>query len=147
MLLSAVNNMVQLEIDICPLPPGKNTGMGCHFLLQFMKVKSESEIAQSCPTLATPWTAARQAPRSMGFSRREYWSGVPLPSPNTHTTVYKTDNQQEPTVGFPGGASGKDPACQCRRHKRSRFDLWAREISWRRKWQHTPVFLPGDSHE
>ena len=31
--------------------------------------------------LATPWTAAHQAPRSMGFSRQEYWSGVPLPSP------------------------------------------------------------------
>ena len=34
--------------------------------------------------LATPWTAAYQAPPSMGFSRQEYWSGVPLPSPNTH---------------------------------------------------------------
>ena len=31
--------------------PGKNTGVGCHFLLQCMKVKSESEVAQSCPTL------------------------------------------------------------------------------------------------
>ena len=40
-----------------------------------MKVKSESEVAQSCPTLATPWTAAFQAPQSMGFSRQEYWSG------------------------------------------------------------------------
>ena len=109
--------------------PGKNTGVGCHFLLQCMKVKSESDVAQSCPTLsdpmdcsllgssvhgilqartlewvaisfsnawkwrvkvkslsrvwplATPWTAAYQAPPSMGFSRQEYWSGVPLPSP------------------------------------------------------------------
>ena len=34
--------------------PGKNTGMGCHFLLQCMKVKSESEVAQSCPTLSDP---------------------------------------------------------------------------------------------
>ena len=34
--------------------PGKNTGVGCHFLLQCMKVKSESEIAQSCPTLSDP---------------------------------------------------------------------------------------------
>ena len=34
----------------------------------------------SCPTLATPWTAAYQAPPSMGFSRQKYWSGVPLPS-------------------------------------------------------------------
>ena len=60
--------------------PGKNTGVGCYFLLQHMKVKSESEVAQSCPTLATPWTAAYQAPPSMGFSRQKYWSGVPLPS-------------------------------------------------------------------
>ena len=34
--------------------PGKNTGVGCHFLLQCMKVKSESEVAQSCPTLSSP---------------------------------------------------------------------------------------------
>ena len=60
--------------------PG-NTGVGCHFLLQCMKVKSESEVAQSCPTLVTPWSAAFQAPLSMGFSRQKYWSGVPLPSP------------------------------------------------------------------
>ena len=45
------------------------------------EVKSESEVAQSCPTLRTLWTAAYQAPPSMGFSRQEYWSGVPLPSP------------------------------------------------------------------
>ena len=151
--------------------PGKNTGVGCHFLLQCMKVKSEREVAQSCLTLsdpmdpieeptrllcpwdfpgktyaaaaaakslqscptlcdpidgsppgspipgilqartlewvaisfsnawkwkvkvkslsrvwlsATPWTAAYQAPPSMGFSRQEYWSGVLLPSLNTY---------------------------------------------------------------
>ena len=34
--------------------PGKNTGVGCHFLLQCMKVKSESKVAQSCPTLSDP---------------------------------------------------------------------------------------------
>ena len=66
--------------------PGKNTGVGCHFLLQCMKVKSESEITQSCPTPATPWTAAYQAPPSMGFSRQEYWSGVPLPPPEVHAS-------------------------------------------------------------
>ena len=43
-----------------------------------MKVTSESEGAQLCPTLATPWAAAFQAPPSMGFSRQNYWSGVPL---------------------------------------------------------------------
>ena len=44
-----------------------------------MKVKSLSRVL----LLATPWTAAHQAPPSMGFSRQEYWSGVPLPSPGS----------------------------------------------------------------
>ena len=38
-------------------------------------------VAQSCLTLATPQTIARQAPPSMGFSRQEYWSGLTFPSP------------------------------------------------------------------
>ena len=42
---------------------------------------SESEVAQSCPTLCDLWTVAHQAPPSMGFSRQEYWSGLPFPSP------------------------------------------------------------------
>ena len=123
----------------CPWDsPAKNIGVGCHFLLQYMKVKSESEVAQLCPTLSdsmdcslpgssvhrifqarvlewgaiafstkktavnlnidvdifkvymvlpfslfmTPWTEAHKPPPSMGFSRQEYWSGVPSPSPN-----------------------------------------------------------------
>ena len=49
-------------------------------------------------------------------------------------------------TGFPGGASDKEPACQFRSHKRRGFDLWARKIPWRRKWQLTPVFLPGEPH-
>ena len=46
-----------------------------------MKVKSESKVAQSCLTLSDPMDIAYQAPPSMGFSRQEYWSGVPSPSP------------------------------------------------------------------
>ena len=38
-------------------------------------------VPKSCPTLRTAWTVAHQAPPSMGFSRQEYWSGLPLPSP------------------------------------------------------------------
>ena len=38
-------------------------------------------VTKSCSTLATPWTVAHQAPLSMGFSRQEYWSGLPFPSP------------------------------------------------------------------
>ena len=62
--------------------PGKNTGVGCHFLLQCMKVKSETKSLSRVRLLATPWTAAYQAPLSMGFSRQEYWSGVPSSSPS-----------------------------------------------------------------
>ena len=50
------------------------------------------------------------------------------------------------SVGFPGGTSGKEPACQCRRHKRFGFDPWLRKIPWRREWLATPVFLPGKFH-
>ena len=46
----------------------------------------------------------------------------------------------------PDGASGKEVACQCRRHKRHGFDPWVGKISWRRKWQPTPVSLLGKSH-
>ena len=82
---------------------GKNTGVGCHFLLQCMKVKSLSRVRPS----ATPWTAAFQAPPSMGFSRQEYWSRVPLPSPvyiytfcliNTH--YYQIIKLQGKGTGF-----------------------------------------------
>ena len=63
--------------------PGKNIGVRCHFLLQCLKVKSESEVSH-VRLLATAWTAAYQAPPSTGFSRQEYWSGLPLPSPYKH---------------------------------------------------------------
>ena len=117
--------------------PGKNTGVGCHFLLQCMKVKSQSDVTSvvsnsvrphrwqpnrlpvpgilQARTLewvamsfssawkwklkvkslsrvrlfATPWTVAYQAPPSMGCSRQEYWSGVPLPSPQLRLDTAK----------------------------------------------------------
>ena len=61
--------------------PGKNQGVGCHFLLQCMKVKSESEVAQSCPTLLDPMDCSLTGSSIHGIFRQEYWSGVPLPSP------------------------------------------------------------------
>ena len=44
-------------------------------------------------------------------------------------------------MGFPGSASGKESACQCKRHKKCRLKLWVRKIPWRRVWQPTPVFF------
>ena len=46
----------------------------------------------------------------------------------------------------PGGTNGKEPRCQCRRIKRSRFDPWVRKMTWRRAWQLAPVVLPGKFH-
>ena len=49
-------------------------------------------------------------------------------------------------LGFPGGASGKEPTYQCSRPKRWGFDPWVRKIPWSRKWQPTPVSFLGESH-
>ena len=55
----------------CPWDsPGKNTGVGCHFLLQRMKVKVKVKSLSHVQPTATPWTAAFQAPPSMGFSSK-----------------------------------------------------------------------------
>ena len=71
--------------------PGKNTGVGCHFLLQCMKVKSESEVAQSCPILSDPMDCSLPGSFVHTISRQEYWSGVPLPSPMTVLSQLKKD--------------------------------------------------------
>ena len=83
-----------------------------------------------------------------GVFRRPAWA--PALSP----THWKTGHLPAgPILGaarwswdFPSGASGKEPACQCRRLKRHRFDPWVGKIFWRWAWQPTPVFLPGESH-
>ena len=83
---------------------GKYTGVGCHFLLQCMKLKVK--LLSRVQLLATPWTAAYQAPPSMGFSRQKYWSGVPLPSPmNLHGPLWmfigRTDVETEAPIYWP----------------------------------------------
>ena len=55
-------------------------------------------------------------------------------------------SEPDPTAGYPGGTSGKESAFQYRWYKRHRFNPWVRKIPWRRKWQPTPVFLPGKFH-
>ena len=63
-----------------------------------MKVKRESEVAQLCPTLHDPMDGSPPGPLSMGFSRQEYWSEVPLPSPKYATKAYLTTNKWLDTV-------------------------------------------------
>ena len=72
---------------LCPWDSsGTNTGVGCHFLLQCMHACMLSSFSrvQLCATL---WTAALQAPLSMGFSRQKPWSGLPFLSPVRTTNL------------------------------------------------------------
>ena len=65
---------------------GSIFALPCHVGFTVQKSESdtrahgEREAAQPCPTLCDPWTAAHQAPQSMGFSSQAHWSGVPRPS-------------------------------------------------------------------
>ena len=63
---------------------------------------------------------------------KEIWSKEPVRIRGLHTIL----------IGFPGGASGKEPTCQGRRHKRCRLDPWVGKIPWIREWQPTTAFLP-----
>ena len=64
--------------------PGKNTEVNCHFLLQCMKVKSESEVAQSCPTPSDPMDRSPPGSSTHGIFQEECWGGVPSHSPLAH---------------------------------------------------------------
>ena len=101
---------------------GKNTGVGCHFLLQCVKVKSLSGVR----LLATPWNVAYQAPPSMGFSKQEYWSGLPFPSPVRESEVA----QSCPTLCDPMDYSLPGSSVH--------------EISRQEYWSELPYPLPGD---
>ena len=85
--------------------PGKNTGVGCHFLLQSTKVKVK--LLSRVRLFETPWTTARQAPLSMGFSRREYRSGVPsslagdLPDPGIESCIGRRGFCHQRHLGSP----------------------------------------------
>ena len=66
--------------------PGKNTGVGCYFLLQCVKVKSEREVAQSCPTLSDPMDCSPPGSAVHGIFQARELEWVPLPSPTLYTT-------------------------------------------------------------
>jgi len=76
----------------------------------------------------------------MGFSRQEYWSGVPLPSPDVIIDLTISLECR----GLPCGLVGKKI---CLQFRRPGFNPWVRKIPRRRKWHPTPVFLPGEFHE
>ena len=116
-------------------------------------LSSEEPLLQCSPGLPTrpgPPQSRDQAPTPV-------WSCSHVQSWHAWVCVYFCSQEcpeQEPAFvdssvvseGFPGGASGKEPACQCRRHKKCRFDPWVRKLPWRRALHPTAVFLPGESH-
>ena len=63
-----------------------------------------------------------------------------------HCLLRKCDLSCKHSGGFPGGASGKEFPCQCRRCMRCRFHPWFGKIPWSSKWQATPAFCPRKSH-
>ena len=69
--------------------PGKNTGVGCHFLLQCMKLKSESEVAESCPTLSNPMDCGPPGSSVHGIfqARLLEWGAIAF-SKNTAYIIY-----------------------------------------------------------
>ena len=96
-------------------------------------------VVQLCPILrlfATPWSAACQAPLSFTISQ----SLLKLMS----TELVMLSSHLIIRIFW--WLSGKESACQCRRCKRCGFDFWVGKIPWRKKWQPTPVFLPGKFH-
>ena len=74
-------------------------------------------------------------------------SQLGLPAAKLRDSVAGPCHQAPPSnLGLPGWLSGEEPACQCSRCGRPEFDPWVWKIFWKRKWQPTPVFLPGKSH-
>ena len=91
---------------------------------------SSPSAEDPCPSLETP----RQKESKFSLS--------------SFCFIQPSTDQVKPAIleGFPGGASDKEPTCQCRRCKRQGCNLQVRKILWRRAWQPSPVFLPGESH-
>ena len=117
----------QLYTRIFSWCPREVEGVREHYGVHFTKALMPSWgsiLMTSSPPKAPP---SNMSPCWLGFQHMNFWGTL-------------TDHQV-----FPGGASGKEPACQYRRHKRCGFDPWVGKISWRRAWQPTPVFLPGES--
>ena len=93
---------------------GKNTGVGCHFLLQCKwKWKVKVKLLSHVWLLATPWTAAYQAPPSMGFSRQEYWSSPRCLQKHTRKILLQGKLRQPTGQGTHSWAKGRRSCWGC----------------------------------
>ena len=78
--------------------PGKNTGMGCHFLLQCMRVKRESEVAQSCPTLHDPMDCSLPGSSVHGIFQARVLEWVAIAFSGGNGRTYLSDDLEMPTT-------------------------------------------------
>ena len=138
--------------------------------------ENESEVAQSCPTFCDPMDYSLphssvhgilQA-RVLAWVATSFCRGSSWPRDRTqvshivgrHFTIWATREAKRPSspthpgfklsqlfLGLPRWCCGQETARQCRRLKRHGFNPWVGKIPWRRAWQPTPVFLPGESHK
>ena len=86
---------------LCPWDsPGKNTGVGCHFLLQCMKVKSESEVHQSCPTLSNPMICSLPGSSVHGIfqARVLEWGAIAFSDLRVEWRLKRVTNQWQDVV-------------------------------------------------
>jgi len=108
--------------------PGKSTGVGCHCLLRLKSLILCDSVSFFSPSCILKFSC------QMHKIEESY-------------VCFSTFSLRSSVVwGFPRWLSGKESTCQCRRHKNCRFKPWVGKIPWRRAWQPTPVFLPGEPH-
>ena len=108
--------------------PGKNTGVGCHFLLQCMKVKSENEVAQLCLTLRDPMDCSLPGSSVHGIfqARVLEWGAIAFSSCNpTEFNISKTFLMESLEFSIYNVAS-----CVCSNHFTSLFPIWMLFISF-----------------
>ena len=131
----------------CPWEsPGKNTGVGCHFLLQCMKVKSESEVTLSCPTLSDSMDCSLPGSSVHGIfqARVLEWGAIAFSNIYIYIYIYYTYAYIHIHIH---GASLVAPWYRiCLQCKRPGFNPCVGKISWRRAWQPTLVLLTGEFH-
>ena len=119
--------------------PGKNTGVGCHALLPgIFPTQGSNPSLPHCRQIL--YHLSHQESPRICMDRLSLLQGIFLTQESNWVLLHCRKIHL-----FPGGASAKEPACQCRKGKRRRFDSWVWKIPWRKKWQPTPVFMPRES--
>ena len=93
--------------------PGKNTGVSCHFLLQCMKVKIESEVTQSYPALSDPMDCSAPGSSIHGIfqARVLEWSAIAFSENTYYLGLYKKKKLLSSVLGFPDSSVGKESTC------------------------------------